>query len=257
MQNDTRLYEMPADRLVFTHEILGAGRELGEAEIVHTIWGNARVRIIDKQGSSGWIWLLAALGVLAAVALVWRLVASPDTQSSEPQDSAPQVLTAPPASAPKLPAENTPPASVTTDHPAVPAPQIPGTTHAVDAARIAAPEQAKPVQADAEKTHPAAGSQQVAAPQRKKAAPIETNIQPQPSVSTRTGKSQPPPGTSQANALSTDAQAKQPEGTDTSAGFAAPPNTAAGAANPRADKAASPPPAKAEAAKSDTTNSQP
>lgn len=257
MQNDTSQYEMPADRLVFTHETLGASRELGEAEIVHTIWGNARVRIIDKQGSTGWIWLLAALVVLAAVALVWRLFASPDTQSSESQGSAPQVLAEPPASAPKLPAENTPPAPVTTNNPAVPSPQIPGAAHAVDAARIAAPEQAKPIQADAEKTHPAAGSQQVAAPQRKKAASIETNIQPQPSVPTKTGKSQPPSGTSQANAISTDAQARQPEGTDTSTGFAAPPNTAAGSASPRADKAASLPPAKAEAAKSDATDSQP
>lgn len=250
MQNDTSLYEMPADRMVFTHERLGAGRELGEVEIVHTIWGNARVRVVNKQGKSGLAWLLAALGVLAAIAILWHLFDKPETNSSEPQ-----VLAAPPISAPQAPAEP-PQAQVIPDSPLAPEPQVPAAAHAADTAKITAPEPAKPTQVDTEKARTAADTQPTTVPQRKKAASKEAHIQAQSSSSAKPGKLQPPSGSSPVKTASPDAHAKQPENRETSAIQPAPAN-AATTAPAGTDQTSSTPPVKAEAAKSDATDSQP
>lgn len=82
MQNETSLYEMPADQLLFSHERLGEGQELGEARVVSTLWGKARVRIVHKQTGPGWRWLLAALALLGIAAAIWAVQARRDADET-------------------------------------------------------------------------------------------------------------------------------------------------------------------------------
>lgn len=111
MQNETGLYEVPADRLLYTHEGLGAARDLGEAQIVRTFWGGAKVHVVhDKEGSSGWFWALAILAVLGAIAALWFLLAkahSPEGGGAQMQPSET------PAQTMEQPAPATPPTPVT------------------------------------------------------------------------------------------------------------------------------------------------
>lgn len=75
MQKPTPLYEVPADQLLFNHHGLEEGRELGEARVVSTLWGGARVRIVHRQNRPGGAWLLAVLAVLGAAVAVWLTLA--------------------------------------------------------------------------------------------------------------------------------------------------------------------------------------
>ncbi len=242
MQNETSLYDIPAERMVYTHEQLGAGRELGEAEIVNTIWGKARVRIIQKQGKSGWTWLLTALVALAAIAAAWYLVARLHTESSTP----PQVAEPLEASPPKATAENTPgqsnsdnPAGVTTPAPA----NVAGTA--------VAPAPAVPSPLNTEKPQPAAEKPQPVASRQTKTAPTESHAQPRLSAA-KSEKHQPASAPSPLNTPTADIQAKQPE----SAGNPAKANSTSESA--ATDTPANNPPVKTEEPpKNDTTDSHP
>lgn len=118
MQNENSLYEVPADLLTFTHTGLGEAEEIGEAQVVSTIFGKARVRIVRKENQSGWLWLLAALGLLLALAVIWWMQGaplSPETGSvaSEPLQQKPQIqpqpqIPEPNIKAPQIPGLNSP-----------------------------------------------------------------------------------------------------------------------------------------------------
>jgi len=131
MQNEISLYEMPADRMVFTHEGLAEGRDLGDAEIVNTVWGTAKVRVVNKQDKSGWAWLLATAVVLGAATMAWLLLSGTETGSPEPRQ-----LASPTAAVPAAPTHDAPVQNLSDVHPA-PVP-------------VTAAEPAKPTQPDAE-----------------------------------------------------------------------------------------------------------
>jgi len=87
VQNENSLYEIPPHRLHVDYEgkRLGEGRELGEARVVSTIFGRAKVHVIRKQDHSGWLWLLViltALGSMAAFSF-WMRDAAPDTPEAD------------------------------------------------------------------------------------------------------------------------------------------------------------------------------
>lgn len=84
MQNETGLYEVPPQQLLYTHKGLGEERELGEATVVSTIFGKARVRIVGQKNPSGWLWLLAALAWLGVMAAIWLMQAPPAPGTGSP-----------------------------------------------------------------------------------------------------------------------------------------------------------------------------
>lgn len=83
MQNETSLYEISPHLLLINYQgkRVGGGRELGEARVVSTMFGKAKVHIIRKQGHSGWLWLLVILVVLGVMAALvfWTMAVAPDT----------------------------------------------------------------------------------------------------------------------------------------------------------------------------------
>ncbi|HEY5993846.1 MAG TPA: hypothetical protein VIU46_04510 [Gallionellaceae bacterium] len=215
MQNDTSLYEIPADRMVYTHETLGAGRELGEAEIVNTLWGKAKVRVVNKPGKPGLglVWLWVVLGIMAAIAAAWYLLAKPQTENTGPQQpvspSTPvlQPLTES-TSEQKLPDSNggsvaqipapLPAAAAASTKAASPEPVISST---VDSSRKPPVEVKKP-QVTAEKPQPATSRQH-------KPDSTETPVQAKPSGTAKPGSAQ-PHSAATAN-TATDSQKKLPE----------------------------------------------
>jgi hypothetical protein len=201
MQNENSLYEMPADRMVFTHEGLGEGRELGEVEVVSTIWGKARVRVVNKQGMSGWAWLFAASAVLGVAAMAWLLLAGKETDSSEPRLLAPPPVnstqpTAPTASIQDAPVQNIPSTQ------AAPTPPVPAT--------VAAPEPAKSAQPGAEKPQPSAEKHPVAEKQIKRDSPTDTPAPAKASIAGKPGKTPATASPSPAGSATPHMQAKQP-----------------------------------------------
>jgi len=103
VQNENSLYEIPPHRLHVDYEgkRLGEGRELGEARVVSTIFGRAKVHVIRKQNNSGWLWLLViltALGSMAAFSF-WMREAAPDT----PEADSIAVTPLKPPTAPEIP----------------------------------------------------------------------------------------------------------------------------------------------------------
>lgn len=96
MQNETSLYDIPADQLLLAHERLGEGTEIGEARVVSTLFGKARIRIVHKKDRSGWLWLLAASVVLGIIAAIWLNQAAPpppetDSVAGSPAQINPQI----------------------------------------------------------------------------------------------------------------------------------------------------------------------
>jgi cytoskeletal protein RodZ len=77
VQNESGQYEIPAHRLLVTFDgkRVGEGKNLGEARVVSTLFGKARVRIIHEQDKS-WGWFLplavAAIGGILAAVWLWQ-----------------------------------------------------------------------------------------------------------------------------------------------------------------------------------------
>ncbi len=247
MQNETSLYKMPPEKMVFTHEQLGAGRELGEAEIVNTIWGKAKVRIIRKESRSGWVWLLVVLCVLAAITVGWYVAAKQNAGVS-----APAQVAAPPDSTPTHePAETALPSS--SDKPSVttlvPAPADAAANTATPNHVAASPANVEKPEGGTDKPRPVVSSQ-------------TNTVQPEAHAPTRPANAK--PGRKQAaasdshapplNTPAADIPAKQPEGTATPANQPAKENS-----TPARTDAEAPadPPANAEAPKNDQPGSHP
>ncbi len=247
MQNETGLYEIPADRLVFTHETLGASRELGEVEIVNTIWGTAKVRVIRKQDNSKLAWMLGALGALAGIAIVWYLAFTPKTETPGPHSLAMPQTTVPKTSAENAPAQNM------AETPAAPVAQIPEPA-AATAAPNTSHEPSKPIQlvtknhADTAPKTPLGASRQN---NRSGAADAYAQVKPVPTPP----KNQPLSGRPTANAASLDHPAAQPETTGVTTN--APAASEAAMAPVKIDPPANAAPVKSELEKSDAKDSRP
>lgn len=130
MQNETSVYEMPeipADLLLYTHQGLEEPKELGDASVVKTMFGKARVRIVYKENNqSGWLWLLAAFAVLAIMAVVWLMLGAPlspeiASVAAPPVQLKPQTPPVPQIPAPQIPGLNAPVQNVPVTHTPAPA----------------------------------------------------------------------------------------------------------------------------------------
>ncbi len=247
MQNDSQ-YEMPADKLVFTHERLRASRELGEVEIVNTIWGAAKVRVVHKQENSGLTWLLSISAVLVAISIIWHLYANSQTESSESQPLATQPTSAQKVSEEPATAQNLP------ETPTASAPPISGPATAAMADQVMSPVPSKPAAEGAEKPSIPADQPRIASPKQKKVA-AETRAQTKPNIAPSRGRSQPPSGQSTTNSDAHDRSAVQTGSSGTNADLHSPAEAATAPAH--ADTAVNPPPLKVEPAKSDVTDSKP
>lgn len=74
MQNDTHMYEVPADRLIYNHKGLGERRELGEATVTCNMWGKPSIHIQGEQGTGparGWWLIILAVAAAVAISLAW------------------------------------------------------------------------------------------------------------------------------------------------------------------------------------------
>jgi hypothetical protein len=96
VQNETSMYEMPPERLVFNHHGLGEGRELGQATVVSTLRGKARIQILigGRAPRPAWVWPLAAAAVVAAgLAIAWYThnwpFSAPTTAETPAEESRP------------------------------------------------------------------------------------------------------------------------------------------------------------------------
>jgi hypothetical protein len=88
MSNEDSQFDIPVIQLreSKTQPKVSFSREIGEAQITHTIFGRAKVRIIRKGDQARRYIVLAALAVVAVAAAAWQGLFSP--QPSEPLLSA-------------------------------------------------------------------------------------------------------------------------------------------------------------------------
>jgi hypothetical protein len=253
MQNDTSLYEIPADRMVFTHERLASGRELGKAEIVSTFWGKAKIRIVDEQGNSRTSWTLPVAGVLALIVVgaTWHYFATTKNGvASSPAIAQPD--------APKIPAENsmlqnTSPTQNAPAQPAsVPAAATPQTVMAVAAPKPALVESSKP-KAAAEATSPTIGAR------KKSDLPLHT--QPQSPLAAKADKTPTPAAIATEVRLPKSPESpksqEQPKPQENSVRSANLPVAANSAASAKTDAPASPTSTSAEPAKNQAADTKP
>lgn len=165
MQNENGAYEVPAERLLYTHERLKEARDLGEAQVVSTFWGKAKVRVVHEQDNGGWLWALAALCALGAGVAAWWFLDY--TGAPEPASlAAPQEQASP----------QTPPAAAT------PAPitLVPATAVEVGSAPVA-PMPAAPAQAAPAQNAPVPNTPAPKAPAQNAPAP-KTSASAQPAI---------------------------------------------------------------------------
>lgn len=82
MQHDNNSYAVPDERLQISGAAgkLGMGRDIGTAEVVHTLFGKAEVRIQREQDRAAWFWPLLVLVIVAMGGGAWRLL-RPQEQS--------------------------------------------------------------------------------------------------------------------------------------------------------------------------------
>jgi hypothetical protein len=73
VQNDTSKYEIPAEKLVYTHEGLAERSEMGAATVVTNFWGKAKIQIGDQRDTSSLKWIAAFILLAAALATAWFL----------------------------------------------------------------------------------------------------------------------------------------------------------------------------------------
>lgn len=78
-------FDIPDHRLMASNTQPRAGiwTDIGEAKIIHTIFGRAKVRVIREQDKKRRAWLLTALAVMA-IAAVWQGWAGYQRQSAAP-----------------------------------------------------------------------------------------------------------------------------------------------------------------------------
>ncbi len=188
MQNETGMYEMPADRLVFNHRGLGESRDLGEATVVCNMWGRATVRVLQdgKQPRPAWLWpAVVAAVVAAALAIAWLAHAWPFVASGSTGDEARVIQDRPASAETGAPATAQP--VTTAPAMAVPAePPVPAPVPTAPAARQASPEQKpdapapdehatleKPARSEASAAQRKTASHAPAAPRRTRQATLQ------------------------------------------------------------------------------------
>jgi hypothetical protein len=88
MSHENSQFDIPAIQLreSKTQPRVSLSREIGEAQITHTIFGRAKVRIIRKGDQARRNTILAAIAVAAVAAAAWQGWFSP--QQTEPEQSA-------------------------------------------------------------------------------------------------------------------------------------------------------------------------
>jgi len=103
---------------------------MGEAIVVNTMFGKARVHIVHKQNQnqSGWLWLLAAFAVLVVMGVIWLRLAMPPSPETRSVSAAPVQLKpqTPPESqtqGPQIPGLNAPVQSMPVQNIPVPTPK--------------------------------------------------------------------------------------------------------------------------------------
>jgi hypothetical protein len=209
VQNEASQYEIPAHRLqvAFEGKRVGEGKSLGEAVVVNTLFGKARVRIIHENDNSGWLWPAAILVLLGTLAAIWWWQGAPKSPRPDRVIVLPSAV--PPASAPggqvprNIPLLNNPvePPATVKEQPAPsepqvrtvteekkPAPQLPARkpVKKEEAGKVPAkkaPAMAKPVAASKPKARPAAAANdELTAHQVKQQEPAETPVAIQPSA---------------------------------------------------------------------------
>lgn len=74
MGHEISQYDIPDRQLLATkaQSRAGMGEDIGEAKIIHTIFGRAKVRVIREQDKKRRAWLLATLVVMALAAAAWE-----------------------------------------------------------------------------------------------------------------------------------------------------------------------------------------
>ncbi len=99
MQKEPGQYEMPAERLVLTHEggRLGDDRDLGQAVVVRTLFGKAKIRIVRESDQPRWLWPLFTVlvaGGITAAAWFWL---GGSREAPALHSDVPELVPAPPA----------------------------------------------------------------------------------------------------------------------------------------------------------------
>lgn len=256
MQNDTSLYEIPADRMAYTHEKPMANRELGKAEVVSTFRGKAKVRTIHKD-KPNLTWLWGSLGIIVATAIAWGMLSK-----SEPESSAPQLTATPQNTASAAPSANavsqSPLPEAVPMH--VPAPSASIIVNASGPAPVAAPkvEAAKPRapteihQTPAKPQAPTAKLNAGASPSYPGSA--SPQVQPQPLASTAKNVTAPPADQPPSRAKLANTQPRQ---TENAGAPGLSPTTSSSVATPASADTPVIPAVKAESEKNDTTDHRP
>lgn len=92
-------YEVPAHLLQVTYEgkRLGEGSNLGEAVVVSTLFGKARVRIVHEGDKPAWLWPVAILVLLGIAAAVWWWLSASQPSRAGSNVMTPATPTAPAA----------------------------------------------------------------------------------------------------------------------------------------------------------------
>jgi hypothetical protein len=96
VQKEASQYEIPAHRLQMTFEgkRVGEGKSLGEAVVVKTLFGKAKVRIVHEQDNFVWLWPAAILALLGALAAIWWWQGTPETSRPDRDVALPPALSA-------------------------------------------------------------------------------------------------------------------------------------------------------------------
>jgi hypothetical protein len=142
MSNEDSQFDIPVIQLreSKTQPKVSFSREIGEAQITHTIFGRAKVRIIRKGDQARRYMLLAVLAVVAVAIAAWQgLFTSQQTEplqssipltpaSSEVQASTPAFqpeYIASPAASPTMPSEPATPSPATVNTPSISQKNVP------------------------------------------------------------------------------------------------------------------------------------
>ncbi len=121
MQTNTDKYDVPAHRLNVTFEgkRLGEGKQLGDAKVVSTLFGRAKVRVTHKSSSFNGLWALAILAILGIAVKIWLWQGTPQraehSESPWGPDAEQPAAQAPTPVAPPAPAMHRDDASRKTD----------------------------------------------------------------------------------------------------------------------------------------------
>jgi hypothetical protein len=111
MTHEISQLDIPDRQLLASNTRPNVWTEIGEAQITHTIFGRAKVRIVRKNDGRHRILWIAGIAVIAIAVAVWQGFIS--QQAEEAPGITTSVRTEEPPSAPAIQAEKTPPPATT------------------------------------------------------------------------------------------------------------------------------------------------